>query len=448
MGQGDAAAKANATISAIAGLYDNPAASECGSRDNYSMFNDEDWAACGMSTATGAGGPSTRYGSTFSGENCGPSSSYESQAQIDWHQQNQELMRNRPGIGSTFIQFNPNSLIHTHPAFNKPEYTQLPFTSSPQSQPSVRMNHAPQPPAAAPVMQQNPVNFSSCFDTNTSNYNFSSEAPVTSLFGCPSFSSNPAAVNGIVKQRPGFIYKDKGPAPAPPTLTKSMTMTTADSYSAATHPNDHPYSNFEAMVAAAAAVPLTPEPPVAAASFSNSNNADAGDFMKELESKLSLYKSKGSKDEDNHQPGTSKSSGIPALRPPPAASATRPPRLGKQMQVVPPLQSSSSSRSSSQVTPSAPMRETLYGLPTIGKSSDGIEPMIDGLMSKVATASREDCRKSLFRNNMDSVSALKDLQTSQLMRLGIANKTEIETALRATNWDLESAASRLLDMGK
>ena len=49
---------------------------------------------------------------------------------------------------------------------------------------------------------------------------------------------------------------------------------------------------------------------------------------------------------------------------------------------------------------------------------------------------------------IESSNRCHKLQTAQLMRLGIASKTEIESALRATGWDLESAASRLLDVGK
>lgn len=65
--------------------------------------------------------------------------------------------------------------------------------------------------------------------------------------------------------------------------------------------------------------------------------------------------------------------------------------------------------------------------------------------AQVAGATFEEAKKALYRNNMDLVSALKELQTSQLLRLGIAEKNQIEKALRATNWDLEAAASRLLD---
>ena len=71
--------------------------------------------------------------------------------------------------------------------------------------------------------------------------------------------------------------------------------------------------------------------------------------------------------------------------------------------------------------------------------------MIDTLTSKVRSASREDCRKCLLRHNLDLVSALKDLQVTQLSKLGIASKHEVESALRSCNWDLEMAASRLLD---
>ena len=64
---------------------------------------------------------------------------------------------------------------------------------------------------------------------------------------------------------------------------------------------------------------------------------------------------------------------------------------------------------------------------------------------QVAGASFEEAKKVLYRNNMDLVSALKELQTAQLLRLGIAERPQIEKALRATDWNLEAAASRLLD---
>ena len=46
---------------------------------------------------------------------------------------------------------------------------------------------------------------------------------------------------------------------------------------------------------------------------------------------------------------------------------------------------------------------------------------------------------------MDMVSAMKELQMMQLLRLGLADQPHIESVLRATNWNLEEAASRLLD---
>lgn len=108
-------------------------------------------------------------------------------------------------------------------------------------------------------------------------------------------------------------------------------------------------------------------------------------------------------------------------------------------------------------TASAPSRESLYGLSTIRTvqspmhkqqqqaQNSSEESMVASLQAKVASAGREDCKKALYRNNMDLVGALKELQTSQLLRLGIAERNQVEVALKATNWDLEAAASRLLD---
>ena len=116
---------------------------------------------------------------------------------------------------------------------------------------------------------------------------------------------------------------------------------------------------------------------------------------------------------------------------------------------------------SSSKTPSAPTREVVYGLADVANSSakstarflgsksnsskSTEASMIDTLMSKVGSASSEDCKTALYQNNMDLVSSLKDLQINQLLRLGIGDRLQVESSLRANDWNMEAAASALLD---
>jgi hypothetical protein len=46
---------------------------------------------------------------------------------------------------------------------------------------------------------------------------------------------------------------------------------------------------------------------------------------------------------------------------------------------------------------------------------------------------------------MDAIKALKELQLSQLMKLGISSQFECEKALILANYDMELAADHLLD---
>lgn len=398
-------------------LYDN-AASSLYSRDNYSMFNDEDWAACGVSTG---------YGSTFSGERA----SYDTQQDIRQpippsalfsHLQKQQ-------------QSQPQEEVHPQP---------VPVTNSTSSFPVVIPPPPPPPPPPAPttVKQEEPERKVS---------QPSSEPFFTSMFGCASLglSGGGGEQNGVISSRPGFVYKDK-PAPQPP-VTKALGSSTPVTNILPPPPSSTTLSS----------VTSTSSFPVTTKEAEPLSACQAEDFMKELESKLTLYRTS----KDNKQQSStfgcssfdpvrssgenrkacfpSSSMGIPPLKPPPGSGVSRHRSFNKQTThstaVVPPLQT---------CTPSAPQREVLYGLPSTSKSSsnaDNIESMIESLLSKVQSANRDDCRRSLFRNNMDVVSALKDLQMSQLMRLGIGDKTQVEAALRETNWDLETAASRLLD---
>jgi len=437
------------------------------------MFNDDEWAACGMSLAcastrssvAGYGSSVAGYGSSVAGygsygdalETC----SYESQSSLnqrtDEHDQRKPIPPSvlaevlaRTASKSSNSTATPFILPFNEPVSCQSKSTPLTSSNFPVIPPPPP---PPPPPALNPVVK---------VDTGLS----------SSLFGGPSFnlSHGSHATSGDQKgtHRPGFIYKDKGPAPQPPVSTAASC-----SFASSLHQDsfpEPPSSHYDSIINSNLVIPST--------------TASAEDFMTELESKLSLYK-KDKDDKVKSSPlekqqvnqsifsgldtntlsgglntaltGTptseKKSSWIPALKPPPSISrnrsfssslsSTKQPKP-KQMQVVPPL-------------PSAPERESLYDLlpPTGSVIQSGfndvtqeVETAIDSLISKVGAASRDDVRNALLRHKLDSVSALKDLQVSQLLRLGIGSRSEIETALRNSNWNLESAASRLLDTNK
>lgn len=403
-----------------ASVYDHPAESHY-SRDNYS-FDDEEWAACGMSMTD------TVYGSTYSNEKPVP---YETQSIIT------------------------RQIISSNDAFTggQTDFTGFPlsFSKSPSSVTPMSLSIAPPPPPPPPPPPIGPT--SSLVTSLISpiappNDPVSSFSPLPSLFGCSFMQNTPSVPGGTIQARPGFIYKDKGPAPKPPvSKTQSPLISTQNANTTqpkmfATQPhsasiNQSKSSEEERGGKSNSLVHSTPI------------STGVDDFMKELEAKLTSYKTcKVTKDLASE---VRDSTAIPALKPPPGSGVTRNRSFQKQMQIVPPLPSSVSrttvtkSEGSSSITPSAPSRETVYGLNLKRSSNNDTDCLIDCLLSKLPNASREECRKSLFENNMDLVSALKQLQTSQLLRLGIAGKNEVEFALKATNWDLESAASRLLD---
>lgn len=410
-------------------------------RDNYSMFNDEEWAACGMSL----GCPSTR--SSVAGTRYG-STTYESQSSfVNTQPISGDSLSKREPIPPSVLQAVLARSTSGHetslPAFNAPTNQGTPLfqTNSPplnsvQSWSGLQSrDQEPSIPCASPLP--------------------------TSLFGCSSFSlsSNPQTNS----QRPGFIYADKGPAPKPPSLPPNHNFQASSSFDSSNTAFDlsppptgtvFPATGGESLV-----IPATA--------------SSAEDFMSELESKLSLYKtSKEQRMQQQNQTqqaalqpleasvtsvgssATKKSSSwFPSLKPPPSISRNRSfsssDKKKKQMQVVPPLLQQSQS---SKATPSAPEREDLYGLLSAAGACGGkddvtreMETMIDSLTQKVRSASRDDCRKCLLRHNLDIVSALKDLQVTQLLKLNIGSKSEVESALRSCNWDLESAASKLLD---
>lgn len=406
-------------------LYDHPAESHY-SRDNYS-FDEAEWAVCGMSTA------GTDYGSTYS----------DSKNGFDPESNQQKPMQSQlEDSFASSCRFNES------------------LTTSTLTPSTVTIPPPPPPPPPPPAPPSSlPSNVLTSDEP-------SADQPLPSLFGCSFMQNTPSVPGGTIQTRPGFIYKDKGPAPKPPVVKASQVTLPSQSCNSSeiTRPtlaanacttsslnlqfslSNNNNSRHEEQPKLCDFTPSVTTNP--------SSNCTGDDFMKELEAKLTSYKTtKVSKDLAAE---LRDSTAIPALKPPPGSGVTRNRSLQRPMQTVPPLQSSSFHNSSNlpapnkcanSITPSAPSREVVYGLMNLHKTSQSndMEGMIDCLLSKVASASREDCRKALYRHNMDSVAALKELQMSQLLRLGIAEKTDIENALKATNWDLESAASRLLD---
>ncbi|XP_077300329.1 activated Cdc42 kinase [Arctopsyche grandis] len=58
---------------------------------------------------------------------------------------------------------------------------------------------------------------------------------------------------------------------------------------------------------------------------------------------------------------------------------------------------------------------------------------------------RSECLAALHASGGNIVSALKQVKLDQLMRLGVASKEQCESALQATDWNVEVAASSILD---
>lgn len=57
----------------------------------------------------------------------------------------------------------------------------------------------------------------------------------------------------------------------------------------------------------------------------------------------------------------------------------------------------------------------------------------------------DECQASYQQHNGNVEAIVRDLQLVQLCRLGIASKPQCEAALKAAGWNVELAASSLLD---
>lgn len=90
--------------------------------------------------------------------------------------------------------------------------------------------------------------------------------------------------------------------------------------------------------------------------------------------------------------------------------------------------------------------------PTAGGGSATTKPISHLEINKMAQVgkmvpgvSASQCRVALEAVNWDTSIAIKNLKIDKLYRIGVANKPKCEKVLTSVNWDLERAASRLLD---
>ena len=315
------------------------------------MFNDEEWAACGMSL----GCPSTRssvagYGpASFSDRDA---ATYESQSALSgmnsiFNNDNKNTQHQDPIPPSVLAAVLARSSLKD--SSNVPSTSQV----TPPSLFSSTLNPLPPPLSSFPGIPPPPPAVNPVVSQTES-------SPIpSSLFGCPSLSLNQsnAGEPKVVSQRPGFIYADKGPAPQPPVI--SSTSNHFQSQAAYTY-GQYDWNSNSATSAIASESAISPSVVIP------STASSAEDFMAELESKLTFYKTgdknkeeaKGQQ-QDHHKTssevpsGKKSSSWFPTLKPPPSISRNRSfsssDKKKKQMQVVPPLLQSSSS-----TAPSAP----------------------------------------------------------------------------------------------
>ncbi|XP_023210456.1 activated CDC42 kinase 1-like [Centruroides sculpturatus] len=71
--------------------------------------------------------------------------------------------------------------------------------------------------------------------------------------------------------------------------------------------------------------------------------------------------------------------------------------------------------------------------------------LLERIQQQVSGVTIEECYNAFHRNNGDVHSTIRDLQINQLTKLGIASRQLCEKVLQTSNWNLETAASALLD---
>merc|ERR1712142_1305532 len=90
--------------------------------------------------------------------------------------------------------------------------------------------------------------------------------------------------------------------------------------------------------------------------------------------------------------------------------------------------------------------QEIYGSHSTGRSSNAMEINKIAQCSKIVPAmSGSEIRAALTAVNWDTSVAVKNLKIDKLYRIGVATKPKCEKVLQAVNWDLEQAASKLLD---
>ncbi|GFY59022.1 activated CDC42 kinase 1 [Trichonephila inaurata madagascariensis] len=67
------------------------------------------------------------------------------------------------------------------------------------------------------------------------------------------------------------------------------------------------------------------------------------------------------------------------------------------------------------------------------------------IQSQVSGVTIDECHAAYQEHNGNAEAAVKNLQLMQLYRLGIASKSQCEKALKSVNWNIELAASSLVD---
>ena len=94
-------------------------------------------------------------------------------------------------------------------------------------------------------------------------------------------------------------------------------------------------------------------------------------------------------------------------------------------------------------------RDEIYGTrssPGTVISSNAVEiNKIAQCTKMVPGMSGSEIRAALVAVNWDTSVAVKNLKIDKLYRIGVATKPKCEKVLQAVSWDLEQAASKLLD---
>jgi len=90
--------------------------------------------------------------------------------------------------------------------------------------------------------------------------------------------------------------------------------------------------------------------------------------------------------------------------------------------------------------------QDIYGSRSIGRTSNAMEINKIAQCSKMVPGmSGSEIRSVLETVNWDTSIAVKNLKIDKLYRIGVATKPKCEKVLQAVSWDLEQAASKLLD---